>query len=115
MSLTHSELEGIIGQTMLRIKVHFPGCKSSYENNTTIHFRKNDAEWFRIKFTPHPCTGYTMMLTGPKRINVMDLEANVGDFGGDTLCFPHMEEEKYVLRLVRKYFIECGYESEDDM
>ena len=97
---------------MLRFDKHFPGCESRYENNDTIYFRKNDAEWFRIKFTPHPCIGYTMMLTGPKRI--MDLEASVGDSGGNTLCFPHMEEEKYVLRLVRKYFFDCGYVSEDE-
>ena len=110
-------LERVVDRTMLRFVEHFPGCESRYENDDTIYFRKNDAEWFRIKFTPHPFAGHTMMLTGPRtaRIDVMDLEARVGDFGGDTLCFPHMEEEKCVLHLVRKYFIDCGYVSEDQM
>ena len=48
------------------------------------------------------------------RVRAHYLEASVGDSGGNTLCFPHMEEEKYVLRLVRKYFFDCGYVSEDE-
>ena len=114
--LTESQFERCIDKLMLRFDEHFPGCESRYEDDNQIYFRKNDAEWFRIKFTLHPYVenGFEMTLTGPKPDN-MDLEAGVGYFGGDVLCFSHMEEEKYVLRLVRKYFIECRYVSNADM
>ena len=113
MSLTQTQFMSVTNHIILRFHKYFPSCESEYEGKGQTCFRKNSTEWFRIKFTPHPCTGFIMTLTGPKP-RTMDLEAEVGYFGGDTLCFSHMEEERYVLRLARKYFIQCGYVSDDE-
>ena len=99
----------------LRFEQHFPYCQSRLEDTDTVYFWKNDTEWFKVKFTVcnYVRSGYQMALTGPKP-ETLDTEAYVGYSGGTTLFFSHMEEEKYVLRLVQKYFIQCGYVSDGD-
>ena len=56
MLLTPDQYESVTYKIVLHFDKHFPSCESHYEGDNQIYFRKNDAEWFRIKFTPHPCT-----------------------------------------------------------
>ena len=108
-------LENAIDRIAFSLERKLPDCTFRYEADNTVRFQKNDNEWFCIKFSalPYGIPGLVMDVSGPKP-KKMDMEAMVGYFGGDKLLFRCMQEEKYVLRVARKYFIECGYETEDD-
>ena len=105
--------ESSIDCIVFSLERQLPDCTYQYMLDNNVCFRKNDKEWFCIKFSdlPYSIAGLRMELSGPKPTD-MDAEADGGYPVGDMLLFACMEEMKYVLRLARKYFIECGYETD---
>jgi hypothetical protein len=76
---------------------------------------KNDDEWIRFSITPDGAAprGFTWYVWGPKP-ETLDLEAQAATVLGKCMGFPCIEEDAHVLRIARKYFFKCGYESNDD-
>lgn len=61
--------------------------------------------------------GYTITVTGRMTEgSKMDCEAQCGHFNSETrvLTFTNLDTMEDALRLVRKYYLEVGYESEDE-
>jgi hypothetical protein len=76
---------------------------------------RNKGEWVRFRITPDCLAprGFTWYVWGPKP-KTLDLEAQTAIVSKDHMGFQCIEKDAHVLRIARKYFFECVYESSDD-
>lgn len=89
-------------------------CIAYSENGSGVVRQSKDA-WFAFSLNHNPFApkGYTISVYGPKPAQ-LDTEALGAHDLGETIRFDGFDDEERALRIARKYFIRCGYESSDD-
>ncbi len=99
--------------TMLQTKLDF-NTTSEFDDDICCVFN-NDAEWVRVRLVPNATAprGFTWFVWGTKP-ETLDLEAQIATVLGHVMGFPSIEEDAHVLRIARKYFLKCGYVSDDE-
>ena len=75
-------------------------------------FTKDAFIWIRLDFHPFNTRGYTIRVTGPKS-ELQDIEAKIANIvDGGFMEFHNIDKDEDALRLAKKYFFKCGYESD---
>ena len=93
------------------MSVELGACVLNGKNHCRV-FTKDAFIKIRLDFHPFNTRGYTIRVTGPKS-ELQDIEAKIANIvDGGFMEFHNIDKDEDALRLAKKYFFKCGYESD---